>query len=399
ENDRTLQQQYGLLVHQVMATNYPQWVQDRPMPPLSPSGKIRIGYLSDCLRQHTVGKLFLGWLRHCDRQKFEVYCYSLNREQDAIAQEIQRHSDAFHQISGDLEGMCQQILNDDLHVLTFLDIGMHPKASQIASLRLAPVQCMAWGHPVTSGLPTVDYFLSSDLMEPENGEAHYSEQLVRLPGISIAYTKPTLPELTKTRADFGLRSDAVVYLSCQSLFKYLPQYDFVFAAIAQQVPQAQFAFLAHFSPAVTEKFRQRLQRAFAAVNLNSEDYCVLVPRQGPTGYLQLNLLADIFLDTFAWSGGNTTLEAIACNLPVVTCPGEFMRGRHAAGILQALGIPETIAANSEDYVAIAVKLVLDTAWRQQMVRRITQGHTQLYDDPSCVRALEAFYQQVVQAEV
>ncbi|HEY9748336.1 MAG TPA: glycosyltransferase, partial [Allocoleopsis sp.] len=301
--------------------------------------------------------------------------------------------------SGDLEGMCQQILNDDLHVLTFLDIGMHPKAGQIASLRLAPVQCMTWGHPVTSGLPTVDYFLSSDLMEPENGEAHYSEQLVRLPGIGIAYAKPTIPELTKTRADFGLRSDAVVYLSCQSLFKYLPQYDFVFAAIAQQVPQAQFAFLAHFSPAVTDKFRQRLQRAFAAVGLNSEDYCVMVPRQGPTSYLQLNLLSDIFLDTFAWSGGNTTLEAIACNLPVVTCPGEFMRGRHAAGILKALGIPEAIAANPEEYVAIAVKLGLNAVWRQEIVQRITQGHDQLYDDPSCVKALEAFYQQVVQAGV
>ena len=157
------------------------------MPPLNPNGKIRIGYLSDCLRQHTVGKLFLGWLRYCDRQKFEIHCYSLNREQDAIAQEIQRYSDAFHQISGDLEGMCQQILNDELHVLTFLDIGMHPKTSQIASLRLAPVQCLTWGHPVTSGLPTVDYFLSSNLMEPENGEEHYSEQLVRLPHIGIAY--------------------------------------------------------------------------------------------------------------------------------------------------------------------------------------------------------------------
>jgi predicted O-linked N-acetylglucosamine transferase (SPINDLY family)/glycosyltransferase involved in cell wall biosynthesis len=397
ENDRTLQQQYGLLVHQIMATNYPQWVQDRPMPPLSSSGKIRIGYLSDCLRQHTVGKLFLGWLRHCDRQKFEIYCYSLNREQDAIAQEIQRYSDTFHQIAGDLEGMCQQILNDDLHVLTFLDIGMHPKASQIASLRLAPVHCMTWGHPVTSGLPTVDYFLSSELMEPENGEEHYSEQLVRLPQIGIAYAKPTLPKLTKTRVDFGLRPDAFVYLSCQSLFKYLPQYDFVFAAIAQQVPQAQFAFLAHFSPTVTEKFYQRLQRTFAAVGLNSDDYCMILPRQGPTGYLQLNLLSDIFLDTFAWSGGNTTLEAIACQLPVVTCPGEFMRGRHAAGILQALGISETIAANPEEYVAIAVKLGLDSAWRQQIEQRITQGHAQLYDDPSCVRALEAFYQQVVQA--
>lgn len=395
-DDRILQVQYGQIVHQIMQANYPQWLQPRPMPPLSTEGKIRIGYISDCLRLHTVGKLFSGWVQHHDRQKFEVYCYSLNREQDAIAQQLQRSSDAFHQMTGDVKSIAQQVLADQLHVLVFLDLGMHAKTTQLAGLRLAPVQCVTWGHPVTSGLPTVDYFLSSALMEPENAQLHYTEKLVNLPKLGIAYAQPELPELTKTRADFGLREDAVVYLSCQSLFKYLPQYDFVFPAIAQQVPQAQFAFIAHFSSNVTEQFRQRLRVAFAAVGLNSDDYCVIVPRLGQKSYLQLNLLADVFLDTFAWSGGNTTLEAIACNLPVVTCPGEFMRGRHAAAILEVLGVKDAIAPTPTEYIEIAVRLGQDSAWRQQMVQRIQQGHAQLYGDRTAVAALEAFYQQVVQ---
>lgn len=395
-DDRILQAQYGQLVHQIMQANYPQWLQPRPMPPLSTEGKIRIGYISDCLRLHTVGKLFSGWIEHHDRQKFEVYCYSLNREQDAIAQQIQRSSDAFHQMTGDVESIAQQLLADQLHVLVFLDLGMHAKTTQLAGLRLAPVQCLTWGHPVTSGLPTVDYFLSSELMEPENAQLHYTEKLLCLPKLGIAYAQPELPELAKTRADFNLREDAVVYLSCQSLFKYLPQYDFVFPAIAQQVPQAQFAFIAHFSSNVTEQFRQRLRMAFAAVGLNSDDYCVIVPRLGQKSYLQLNLLSDVFLDTFAWSGGNTTLEAIACNLPVVTCPGDFVRGRHAAGILQVLGMKDAIAQTSAEYIEIAVRLGQDSDWRQQMVQRIQQGHAHLYGDRTAVAALETFYQQVVQ---
>lgn len=396
KDDRALQEQYGQLAHEIMVANYPQWVQPRAMPPLSPGGKIRVGYISDCLRHHTVGKLFLGWVQQSDREQFEVYCYALNREQDGVVQQLQRYSHAFYQLSAsDLEQIVQQILADQLHVLVFLDFGMQPKITQVASLRLAPVQCVTWGHPVTSGLPTIDYFLSSDLMEPENGATHYSEQLVRLPNLSIAYAKPMLPELPKQRADFGLRDDAIIYLSCQSLFKYLPQYDFVFAAIARQVPQAQFVFIEHFSAEVTEQFRQRLRRAFAEVGLDTDEFCVILPRQGQTNYWNLNWVADIFLDTFSWSGGNTTLEAIACNLPVVTCPGEFMRGRHSSAILQQLGVTETIATTPADYIEIAVKLGIDPEWRSQLVQQMVQQQDQLFGDTASVKGLESFYRQIV----
>lgn len=396
-NDLDVQQQYGNFVHQVVAANYPQWINPLPMPPLSSEGKIRIGYLSSHFRGHTVAKLFLGWLKYCNKDKFEVYCYHMGAPTDAITQQFQACSDRFHHIysNGNLEAVCQQIVTDNLHILVFPDIGMEPQTTLIAGLRLAPVQCMAWGHPVTSGLPTIDYFLSSELMEPEKPQTHYSEKLVPLPNISLCYEKPTIPKATKSRLDFNLREDAVVYLSCQSLFKYLPQFDYIFAAIAQQVPQAQFAFIASPTSAITEKFQARLQRAFANFGLNSEDYCVFVPKQDWISYLNLNLVSDIFLDTFSWSGGNTTLEAIACGLPVVTCPGEFMRGRHAYGILTMMGITETIAQNESEYIEIAVHLGLDTNWRQDIVQKVYESHRWLYEDKTCVAALEEFYEKVV----
>ena len=273
---------------------------------------------------------------------------------------------------------------------------MDPLTTQIAGLRLAPIQCMAWGHPITSGLPTIDYFLSSDLMEPENAQAHYSEKLVRLPNISICYEKPSLPEPTKTRSDFQLREDAVVYLCCQSLFKYLPQFDYIFAEIAQRVPQAQFAFIASDTATITGQFQTRLRRNFANFDLDSEDYCVFIPKQHRVDYLNLNLVADIFLDSFGWSGGHTTLEAIACGLPVVTCPGEFMRSRHTYGILQMIGMTEMIAQNEAEYIEIAVHLGLDTNWRQEVVQKIYERHSWLYEDRTCVTALESFYESLVQ---
>ena len=396
KDDLDLQKRYGEFVHQVMAANYPEWVKPLPMPPRSQNGKIRIGYISNAMYSHTVSKLLRGWPRNHNQHKFELYCYTNNVKIDAITQQFAVYSHAFYHIPGGLEELCQQILSDQLHILVFLDIGMHPTITQIAGLRLAPVQCTTWGHPITSGLPTIDYFLSSDLMEPENGENHYSEQLIRLPNIGISYSKPALPKTRKRRSDFKLRSQAVVYLSCQSTFKYLPQYDYIFAAIAQRVPQAQFVFISHPSDSITQQFFQRLKKAFAGFGLDSEDYCVTLSRLNQNDYLSLNLVSDVFLDTLSWSGGNTTLEAIACNLPVVTCPGEFMRGRHSYGILRMLGVTETIAKDEAEYIDIAVRLGLDPQWRKSIVEKVVANHDRLYEDKTCVEALEAFYERVVE---
>ncbi len=107
------------------------------------------------------------------------------------------------------------------------------------------------------------------------------------------------------------------------------------------------------------------------------------------------MVSDIFLDTFSWSGGNSTFEAIACNLPVVTSPGEFMRGRNSYGILKMLGVTETIAKDADEYIKIAVRLGLDRNWRESIVEKIKHRHSYLYEDRTCVAALEYFYQSVV----
>jgi predicted O-linked N-acetylglucosamine transferase (SPINDLY family) len=396
-NDRGVQRKYAKFVHRAMSASYPQWISPVPMPPLNNTGKIRIGYLSAHLRENSVANTTLGWLKYADKQRFEIYSYHIGSKADFMTEQFRACSDRFYHIYDNLEAVCQQVIADQLHILVFPAIDMDAWTTQIAALRLAPVQCTTVGHPVTSGLPTVDYFLSSELMEPENGQQHYSERLVCLPNISVCYEKPSVPQLTKTREDFGLREEAIVYLSCQSLFKYLPKFDYIFAKIAQRVPQAQFAFLSSHSTAITAKFKARLSRAFANFGLNSEDYCVVVPQQAHVDYLNLNLVSDIFLDTFSWSGFNSTMEAVACGLPIVTYPGKFMRSRHTYGILKMMGVMETIAQDEAEYVEIAARLGLDVHWRQEMRRKINERQNWIYDDRTCVTALESFYERVVLA--
>jgi protein O-GlcNAc transferase len=394
-NDRGLQSKYGNFVHQILAASYPQWSEPRPMPPLAAGEKIRVGVLSGHLRGINFARWAIDWIKHLNPTEFAVYSYHVGSKVDQFTEQFAEVSNAFHHLPDQFEVCCERVSVDNLHILIFPDIGGSPENTEFSGLRLAPVQCTAWGHPITSGLPTIDYYLSSELMEPENGQQHYRETLVRLPNIGLCYPKPAPSDNPKNRAEFGLRDDAIVYLCCQSPYKYQPQFDILLPQIAQQVPNAQFVFVGRDFAQPDSLLHQRLAITFAQYNLDYQDFCVVLSELPPAEFRRLNQLSDVFLDSLAWSGGNSTLEAIADGLPVVTCPGEFMRGRHSAAILQMLGVTETIGDRPETYVEIAVRLGLEPDYRQQLSQKIVASHDKLYDDRACIAGLETFFKQVV----
>lgn len=393
-NHKDLQKQYGDLLAKVLAANYPEWVKPKPKKPVV-NRKIKVGYVSECMCRHVVATLTSGWLRHHNRDKFEIYSYYTGTTYDEVTRVYEENSHFFYQIDG-FEAVCRQILQDDLDILVLIEIGMSPQMAFLGSLRLAPVQCTTWAHPETSGLSQVDYFLSSDLMEPENAQEHYTEKLIRLPNIGVSFQKPSFPENPKGRDYFGLPQDSIIFFCGQSIFKYLPENDYLLATIASQIPNSKFVFISRPNPELASQFQQRLGKAFQQLGLDVRDYTIFLPQLGKEDYLNLNLVCDIFLDSLGWSGGGTTLEALACLLPVVTMPGEFMRGRHSYAILTMLGVTETIAHSQQEYIDIAVRLAKDKHWRQTIRDKIAQNHHRLYDDVECVRGLEQFFSQVVE---
>jgi protein O-GlcNAc transferase len=278
----------------------------------------------------------------------------------------------------------------------FPGLGMDVVTPRLAALRLAPIQCVSLGHPTTSGLPTIDYFLSSELMEPEDAQAHYTERLVRLPNLGFAYVPPAIEPTAMRRESIGLRPDAVAFWCCQHLPKYQPQFDRVFARIARRLAAAQFVFIA--SPRgeeVTERFRRRLARAFAAEGLDAGRHVVILSRLTTPDFAGVAAICDVFLDSIGWSGMNTALESLASALPIVTWPGPLMRGRHSLAVLRMLEVSETVAGSEDEYVEIAVRLGQDPAWRDAVRARMAANRGRVDADAAPVRALEAWIEQVV----
>jgi predicted O-linked N-acetylglucosamine transferase (SPINDLY family) len=358
------------------------------MPPAPPGVPLRVGIASGFFRWHTIWKLMIrGWMNGLDPARVQLFGYHTGTVRDAQTATASRR---FHQFVANQspEAVAKAIRADNLHVLIYPEIGMDPMAAKLAALRLAPVQCVSWGHPDTTGMPSIDHFISSELMEPEGAETHYSETLLRLPGIGIGYGPLEVkPESTDFTA-FGVRAQSTVYLCCQYVAKYLPQHDDVFARIAAAIPDSQFLFINPRSKPLTARLRRRLDSAFARFGLDSARHVVILPYLTPAQYAALNQRADVYLDSIGWSGGNTTLEAVAEGLPVVTLPGTLMRGRHSGAILNQIGVTDTIADSVDDYVAIAARLGADPAWRRSVSARVADGRRRLYDDARPLRALE-----------
>jgi len=391
--DRDLQAIYGAVVCRIMADRHPPAPLPRPPAPAEP---VRLGFVSGFFRHHSNWKIPIkGWLTQLDRRQFRVFGYHTGADRDAETEVAAASCERFVQGPLSADDWRAAILQDAPHVLIYPEIGMDPVSARLAAQRLAPVQCTSWGHPDTSGFPTLDYYLSSELMELPGAADHYTEKLVCLPNLSIHYEPLTSTPVSLSRPDLGLRREAVVFWCGQAVYKYLPQFDEVFPRIAREVGDCQFAFIAFPDAShVTAVLQARLERAFADHGLDATKFCVVLPRLDTRHFAGAMGLCDIMLDSIGWSGCNSTLESLAHDLPIVTLPGPLMRSRHTAAILRMMNVTDTVATTRDDYVSIAVHLARDEPLRAAIKSKIARSKHRVYGDMTCIAALEAFLNRV-----
>lgn len=384
------------------------------LPRPAPRGKrrLRIGFVSSQVHRHSVWDVITrGWLTQLDRSQFDVLCYHVGWRRDRETRVAKEASARFLIGPKTFPQWVELIGRDRPDVLIYPEIGMDPTTARLAALRLAPVQCVAWGHPVTSGLPTLDYYLGAALLEPDDADAHYSETLVRLPNLGCWFEP--LGAASDAVAGNGnqagagsapaagaaaLRSptrpvaDTPRFICCQQVAKYHPAHDVVFTRIARELGRCRFTFVElGRTHGAWEKFRARLGRAFAGAGLNRDDWCEFLPTLPRAEFLALLRTQDLYLDTLAFSGFTTAIQAMTCDgLPVVTVDGPFLRSRLAAGLLRHIDVADTVAADVDGYVALAVDLARDPLRRDAIRDRIGANLGRAYRDDAVIRALEAF---------
>ncbi|HQW81365.1 MAG TPA: hypothetical protein PLQ74_05810 [Pseudomonadota bacterium] len=382
----------GRVLRRMAAAAFPQFDQAIRPPPLR-GRKLRIGFLTATLRHHTVLKLFGGLMQRLPRDRFEVHAYALEAGSDAVTEQLHRDLDVVRTEIGALGEMAQRIRDDTCDALVYIDVGMHPRTVALSALRLAPFQAMLWGHPVTSGVGSMDAFISSALMEPADGARHYAETLMPLPGIGCWYDPaplPLQPQQVKRVVGAPLR-----IVCAQNGLKLLPEQDVIFARILAAVPDAELVLLCGLQSGIEANLLRRMHPVFAAHDIDLDRRVRIIGHVDESTFLSELWQSDLVLDALSWSGGVTALETFWGDVPILTLPGEFMRSRHTAAMLTLMEIPELIANDRDDFVHRAVTLVNNADERRRIVALIAQRKHRLYRDDAVVDAFAALLEREV----
>lgn len=353
--------------------------------PPTPGKKLRIGFISCYLRRrHTIGKLNLGIINNLSRERFEVTLLSASTEENDVQNLVEESGATFCTLPRNILMARDLISSKEFDILFFTDIGMDPFTYFLAFSRLAALQVVIWGHPVTTGIDTIDAFISSDLVETENAQEHYSEQLVRMSNLPTYYYRPDFKEKTKERADFKLPSSGSIYLCPQSLFKIHPDFDPILQDILQQDETGTVVLLQGGSSYWTDVLKARLKRTIPDVAKR----ILFQPRVPMTDFFNLIAVSDVLLDPIHFGSGNTAYETFHIGKAIVTMPSEFMRGRVTLGCYRMMGIDDAIAHTPQEYARIAVSLARDAAIREPLEAKIRERCPVIFENMSAVHEME-----------
>jgi predicted O-linked N-acetylglucosamine transferase (SPINDLY family) len=382
QNDRDIHAALGRL------TRGPRAVEVRPAP--RSGARLHVGFLSRNLKNHTIGRLNAGLIAGLRRDRFLVTVFSVGAFDDEQGRRIRASADRYLVVPANPAEALRLVAGQGLDVLFYTDVGMDPFTYTLTFTRLAPVQCVTWGHPVTTGVPEMDYFVSSADLDTPDAQEHYTEKLARLRTLSVHYDRVTLPRALKGRAFFGLPEKAHVYACPQTLFKFHPDFDAILAEVLRRDPAGLLVLVEGKYPFWREFLEARFARAFPDV----WERVRFVPRQSRDNYLNLLAVSDVMLDPLHFGGGNTSYEGFGLGVPIVTLPSAFLRGRITYAQYRKMGLLDGVVASPDEYVRLAVSLGTNRDYREEFRGRLREASDVLFEDGQAVRDLEEFFEGI-----
>ena len=359
-----------------------------PAPAGNHSGKCRLGIVSAHIHSHSVWHaLVRGWIEHLDPAVFEIQIFHTGQLRDAQTEWAQRRVHQLHHGLGDWTNWAKAVSDAQLDVLIYPEIGMDATTIRLSALRLARVQLASWGHPMTTGLPTMDGYIGAEALEPPQAAKHYSESLMPLPRLGCCYKAfGTAPGRIDCSA-CGIQPSDRVLLCAGTSFKYAPQYDVALVEIARRCQPCKLVFFHSESQTLSQRLEQRLRLAFDAADVDFDATVAFVPWQSQAAFFALLDRTDVYLDSMGFSGFNTVMQAVECATPIVAFEGEFMRGRFASAILRQMGLDEWVAGSVAQYIALVEQLASDSGLRARVKTQMRDRRQALFGDQETVAVL------------
>src|SRR5882672_580817 len=347
----------------------------------------RVGFLSRYFFNHSVGAWYSRLIdRIAADGTVEVVVITIGEVEEQKLRGTFPSVIKHLSIPFDLAQARRRIAELKLDILVYADIGMDPLSYFLAFARLAPIQCTTLGHPVTSGIPNVDYFISSAPLEPEDAQSHYSEELVALDALPAYIARPALPVAPKTRAQLGLPEDRRLYVCPTMLHKLHPDFDDAIAGILRRDPRGEVILFKD------SRFLQRHKMVTDRFSVTIPDvlgHVRFLPWLAPDDLMSMLMAADVALDTFHFGAATTTFLVLATGTPIITLPAAFVRGRATLACYRQIGVMDCVARTHEEYVEMAVRIAADKALRDDIKSRILRNVDAIYDDPRLVSQMTA----------
>jgi predicted O-linked N-acetylglucosamine transferase (SPINDLY family) len=355
--------------------------------------RLKIGYLSHCLRSHSVGWLARWLFEHCEKDKFQINAYfiSTNPVLDPLHEWYVNSVEKSFK-SSSISEIAEEIYQDEIDILIDLDSITLDINCSIIALKPAPIQ-VTWLGWDASGSPAVDYFIADPYVLPESAQEYYTEKIWRLPQTYIAVDGFEVGVPTVTREELDIPHDAVVFFSAQRGFKRHPEITRLQLRIIKEVPNSYLLIKGLSDEESIKTFFEKLGKD-EDVDTSKLRFLPIVMSES-THRANLSI-ADIVLDTYPYNGATTTLETLWMCIPMVTRVGEQFAARNSYTMMMNAGITEGIAWTDEEYVQWGVRLGKDETLRQEIAWKLRQSRktSPLWNGKQFTREMEKAYTQM-----
>ncbi|MBY6243173.1 UDP-N-acetylglucosamine-peptide N-acetylglucosaminyltransferase [Methylosinus sp. Sm6] len=353
--------------------------------------KIKLGYLSNDFHDHATALLLIETLEAHDRGRFSVNAYSYGADDGkAMRRRLVDTFDSFTDVSALSDGdAARTIHRDEVDILIDLKGFTFNARSGIPMLRPAPVQVNYLGYPGTLGAELCDYIITDDYVTPRETAADYSESFAYMPHSYQPRGRAGPIGDRPTRAAMGLPEQGVVFCCFNQAYKFTPEIFDVWCRLLDAAPGSVLWLLA----APTAEGNLRNEAWKRGVNGNR---LVFAPDMTQGDHLARLQLADLVLDTAPYNAHTTASDALWAGTPVVTCSGSTFPSRVAGSLLRAVGLTELIAADLDDYFALALRLAAEPASLAELRAKLARNRAgaALFDVATYTRDLEGLFQSM-----